>query len=187
MREIPLTNSPLVALVDDEDYERVSAHKWFLVKDEGRVKMTNSGSRYAASPRLHHFIMGKAPKGFEWDHRFGDQLDNRKENLRLATHAQNLFNCKRRVDNTSGYRGVAWDKTNGNWMSYINAHGQRYNLGRFSDPISAAKARDEAAKELHGDFHRTNLTSPHGLSTEVTRVHTKRLRRIDDGGQKCRE
>lgn len=157
MAEIPLSQG-LVALVDDEDADLVlSAGKWC-------VSRGGSGDAYAARNvlrsdgtrrllKLHHFLTG-------WsyvDHRNGNGLDNRRGNLRCATHAENMQNVGIRVDNRSGYKGVCFDKRCGRWMAYINANRRRRYLGYFPSAELAAHAYDEAARDLHGEFARPNF------------------------------
>jgi len=88
------------------------------------------------------------------DHRNGDSLDNRRSNLRLATHAQNSQNKKRERRNTSGYKGVTWNKKSKRWQSSIKSGGKSIYLGLFVDPLEAHNAYREKAIELFGEFAR---------------------------------
>ena len=97
---------------------------------------------------------GKKPKGFQIDHINGNILDNRIENLRLATYAENQWNAKTRVDNTSGIKGVCWHKLHKKWMAQIKSNGTRNYLGLFEDKEEAAKAVRKKRIELHGEFAR---------------------------------
>jgi hypothetical protein len=102
----------------------------------------------------------QAPDGIEVDHENRNGLDCRRTNLRLATHRQNIMNTGLRPANTSGYKGVSWDKENQKWRASIRAYGRSYNLGRFSTKEEAARAYNEAASRLHGSFARLNLICP---------------------------
>lgn len=142
----------LYTLVDAEDYDRVIRFFWHH----------NSGyacCRHSALPkhqrRLHAFVLGAEP-GQKIDHVNGDRLDNRKANLRFATSAQNARNTVRQtfVGKTSKFKGVT--KVNGRWIAQVTVNGLSCKLGTFSDEEEAAKAYDEAAKRLHGEFARTN-------------------------------
>lgn len=86
------------------------------------------------------------------DHINGNGLNNRRENLRLATQSQNQMNTSRNSNNKSGYRGVYWDEQRKKWSAQITADGKYRNLGRFNTPEEAHAAYCEAAKEYHGDF-----------------------------------
>jgi len=91
------------------------------------------------------------------DHRNHDTLDNRRENLRVATRSENCRNRMRRVDNRSGFKGVSWNRERGQWRAQIWTGSTNKLLGTFADPVSAAKAYDEAACERHGEFALLNF------------------------------
>jgi hypothetical protein len=155
-KQIPL-NKGRVATVDDEDYERISRFRWssgcsgkhwYAIRAEG---WPNRKTIY-----LHRQILN-APAGTEVDHINGDTLDNRRENLRLATRAQNNQNRGARAGSSSGYKGVSWNPDKGRWAAEIVANGKRTKLGCFADPKDAARAYDAAARQLHGEFAKTNF------------------------------
>lgn len=85
----------------------------------------------------------------EIDHRDKNPLNNAFENLRPATHAQNHQNISLRSDNTSGYRGVAWDKQASKWTAYINVEGRKRHLRYFATKEAAVAARFEAQRALY--------------------------------------
>jgi hypothetical protein len=145
------------ATVDDGDYERTNAHKWTAVKyPRSNTLYAVKGSR-GNCERMHIFIL-KYQSGELVDHRDGDGLNNQRSNLRKCTHAQNMQNrIVRQSNNTSGFKGVTWDKGHNKWRSMINKDNKRSHLGYFTCLIKAAKAYDRAAKELHGEFARTNF------------------------------
>lgn len=89
------------------------------------------------------------------DHINGNPLDNRRENLRLATRSQNMANSTRRSDNTSGYKGVCWDKGMQKWRAGLSVNGKTRYLGCFDSPEQAHAVYLEAAKALHGEFARS--------------------------------
>lgn len=150
-REIPLSKG-MVAIVDDEDYERVAAHKWhFQYKGYASRSVHNGGDRY--SEFMHRFIMNAGP-GIQVDHVNLNTLDNRRENLRFATAAQNRFNEPAMKSNTSGFKGVSWSKPCGAWRAYITIGYKQHHLGLFATPQQAAEARRAAADKLHGEFAR---------------------------------
>lgn len=155
MKTIPLTQRK-VAIVDDEDYEYLSQFKWHAEKVgntyyAGRKMVKEDGKR--TTTYLHNEIM----QAKMVDHKNRDGLDNRKENLRICTHAQNMQNRKKNRNNTSGYIGVTWEKRDKKWSATIMVDKRKISLGHYSDPVEAAKAYDTAARTYHGEFSKTNF------------------------------
>jgi len=103
-----------------------------------------------------HQQLVTVPEGFEIDHVNRNGLDNRRENLRLVTHTQNLANSKLNSRNTSGFRGVALDKKRRKWFCSIRVSGKTKALGRFTDPKAAAHVWNQAALEAWGSFANLN-------------------------------
>ena len=89
------------------------------------------------------------------DHRDGNPLNNRWDNLRLASHANNAANRARLRTNRSGFKGVCFDSRRGKWMAQITKGGRRYMIGRFATPEDAHAAYVAKARELFGEFART--------------------------------
>jgi len=92
------------------------------------------------------------------DHINGNGLDNRKENLRLATRSQNMQNSKKRKKTSSKYKGVGWSKKTKKWRARIwTVSGKCIHIGYFVSELDAAKAYDEKAKELFGSYYSPNF------------------------------
>lgn len=154
MKEIELSNG-MVALVDDEDFDRVNQFSWH--HDAGRafrnvVKTTNKiVSR--KTQKMHRFILELSDPQIKVDHKNRNALDNRKENLRIATTSQNNANKEKYLgDCSSKYKGVYYSKDRNKWMAYIRIDGKMKNLGRFSLEEDAALAYNRAALEAFGEF-----------------------------------
>ena len=146
MKTIPLSNSDQVALVDDEDYEWLMQWHW---------KLDTNGYAYTSIRiPMHRMILGVEEN--EVDHRDSISLNNVRSNLRPATTAQNQWNRGKPSDNTSGFKGVSWFAPSNKWVARVQANGKRYHIGYFDDPVEAARAYDRRARELHGEFARTN-------------------------------
>lgn len=88
------------------------------------------------------------------DHKDCDGLNCVRGNLRLASNTENSRNQRISSRNTSGYKGVTWNKKSGKWQAGIKFDGKSYHLGLFDDPALAHAAYCEKAKELFGEFAR---------------------------------
>jgi hypothetical protein len=88
------------------------------------------------------------------DHEDLDETNDRWSNLRSATKSENGANCGPRASNTSGFKGVIWNKANRNWNAQIRVRGQQMYLGRFNTAEEASAAYANAAREHFGDFAR---------------------------------
>lgn len=157
-REIPLTKG-YVALVDEEDYERISAYKWFAcVKPHGVYAARRTGwvdGRRGYIP-MHRAVLGDPPaEQLTVDHIDPNRtLDNRRSNLRWADHRGQMANRRRPSNNTSGHKGVSWNSNAGKWMAQIQHCKKSINLGYYDTPELASKAYAAASAKLQGEFAR---------------------------------
>lgn len=101
---------------------------------------------------LHRMIMGVTDPKVLVDHIDGNGLNCRRENLRVTDHTGNACNASLRSDNTSGYKGVGYNKKARKWVATIQKDGKRKHVGTFATPELAAEAYARAAEELHGEF-----------------------------------
>jgi hypothetical protein len=108
----------------------------------------------AAASLAWLYMTGSWPSSGEIDHKNNDPSDNRWVNLREANRSQQGVNTRLRTDNTSGSRGVCWDKKARKWMAYVNLHGKQFFCGYFDTIEEAKAARDAKASLLHGEFAR---------------------------------
>jgi hypothetical protein len=124
--------------------------------DKAGYRIINVEGRLYRSARLaHFFVVGAWPEG-QIDHRNMDKGDDKWENLRLATHAQNNQNKRINSNNSSGSKGVTWNKAAGKWQAQITFEGKARYLGLKDDKRDAEELYASAAKRLYGDFARTN-------------------------------
>lgn len=134
------------ALVSPEDYAALSQYNWTLDKGYA-IRMVNvtdeNGLRKRVKVQMHNEVL-RAGAGKEVDHRNHNRVDNRRENLRLATRSQNVANTRPRAGK---YKGVAWNKRDCRWHAQIGVNGARLWLGRHTCPKAAARAYDLAALE----------------------------------------
>lgn len=153
MKEIPLTKGRM-ALVDDEDFEVLSRHKWHYAAAGYACWREYSGQKSKVH-FMHRYILNAKP-GMTIDHINGNSLDNRKSNLRICSQQQNVWNMKKPRHNTSGYKGVSWDKERKRWAAYIKINKKKIYLGRFMSIKAAKEAYNKAAIKLYGEFARIN-------------------------------
>lgn len=156
-REIPLQNGK-VALVSECDFERVSQYRWSCDNNGYACRMESffvDGKRKRRKILLHRFVTG-TPKGTDIDHRNRVRLDNRRENLRVATRSQNTANSSY-VTGASRYKGVSHYKRNGKWRAEITVNRVRRHLGTFACEVDAARAYDMAALAAWGEFAYLNF------------------------------
>jgi hypothetical protein len=137
--------------IDSEDEELVKTHTW-SVQADGYVAAYNSGSSVIS---LHQFLMG-FPKEII-DHADRNPSNNRRSNLRIATHIENMYNRKRQSNNTSGFIGVYYNKKEKVYIARVTAERVTYLLGGFHNAVDAALTRDLAALRYHGEFAHLNF------------------------------
>lgn len=158
MKTIPLTKG-LFAIVDDDDFDRVSRFKWYASRTRGanyavrNKPMVNGGKR--GPLYLHRMILFLETEKHPFvDHINRNTLDNRKCNLRTCNNSQNLGNQAMR--NSTGFKGVFLDKQKNHYFASITCNYKISFLGIFKNPADAASAYDKAAEKLFGEFARTN-------------------------------
>lgn len=152
MKTIPLTRG-LVAIVDDEDYERLNEFKWHANSEGYAVRAVRNDVREQVRIRMHRSVQGISAIDIRCvDHINGNRVDNRKENLRVCTRAENQANRKAQRNNTSGFKGVHWVKRSQKWTAQIMTGGKSHSLGYFETAEAAYSAYKIACAELHGNF-----------------------------------
>jgi hypothetical protein len=147
---------PRYAKVDPADYNRLRKYEWFASSKAGSCFYARRRSVAAKEKEkliyLHREII-KVPDGMFIDHINHDSMDNRCANLRLATHLQNTYHRRKRLDaKTSNYKGVYWKKAHRKWAARIGFQKKEIHLGYFENEIDAALEYDKAAKKYHGEF-----------------------------------
>lgn len=161
--------------VDDKDYECLSSQKWFLRKSHNNFYVSRSTNGRLTD--MHRMIVNP-PKRMTVDHANGNTLDNRRENLRIASQSQNNSNKNApNVPKTSKYKGVFWSKDNHHWKAMATLDGKTYGAGSYTDEVHAAMAYNALALRIHGEFAKLNgIPSEYvGTNPESTRLlHGKR-------------
>ncbi len=155
MKKVPISGKLGVGkytLVDDDDFERVIQHKWYLVWHDNRYYVANN-KRF----KLHWFILNT-----KWiDHKDNNPLNNTKENLRPCNKSQNNMNMVKRIYNSkssSKFKGVYLHAKNKKWIAQINITGNAKPtyLGSFINELDAAKAYNNAAIIHFKEFAKLN-------------------------------
>lgn len=143
MKTVATVEGALI-LVDDEDYGLVSSIEWKLVHGYPDSKYGN----------LHRLLF-LPEEGCQVDHVDCDKLNNQKSNLRSVTRSQNQWNKRKSRKNSTGYKGVSFDKFHEKYSAKIKKNGIQRHLGYFDTAEEAAYAYSKAANALHGKYART--------------------------------
>lgn len=144
-------NGRKTALVDVEDYDKLSGSDWFVMKDRN-IEYAARSIGNKRIEKLHFRILGIK----NIDHINGDGLDNRRKNLRPATTRQNGQNRGKFAPAYSKFKGVSWHIRDRRWVASIRAECKDIWLGSFTDEKLAAAAYNKAAKKHFGSFARLN-------------------------------
>ena len=149
--EIQLVNRKQIALIDDEDAEKVLKHRWYLTP-KGYVMTVMYINCVRTTVYLHRFVMGCWTYTQDVDHKSGNRLDNRKSELRLVSRlVQQINRHKHHSSNRSGIRGVAWYSRAQKWRARIKFGGKSIHLGLFDTKDAAIDARRNAEKQYFGE------------------------------------
>ncbi|WP_238537859.1 HNH endonuclease [Zavarzinella formosa] len=148
------------AVIDDEDADMILSHKWHASRGScGKVHAVTTAwdrdKQKHHNIRMHRLILGAKP-GEMVDHITGDTLDNRRQNLRICTNAENQQNSGQRRG-SSKYKGVAWYSRHGKWRVMFNWKGKTHFVGYFDSEVEAALAYNKAVLPLAGEFARLNI------------------------------
>jgi hypothetical protein len=151
MKQIPLWNSDgAFALCDDSDHVWLSQWRW-RVSDEGYAQTSLGGARV-----FMHSMLLSVPGGCVIDHRNRNRIDNRRENLRIASPRENAVNLCRREGAREEFVGVR-QTPSGKWQARVGERGR--HIGLFDSAEEAARARDAVALEEYGEFATLNFAS----------------------------
>ena len=147
-------------LFDKEDYDKIKNYCWHISADN-YVEARNSDGKLIKMRRLIMDVLDEP--AFEVDHVYhnpdgsGREFDNRKFNLRVSTHAENMCNHKLNSRSTSGFSGIRQDKRNGKYIARITKNGKEYHLGVFDNIECAINCRLNAEKEFFQEFQYKEL------------------------------
>ena len=151
---IPLSRGTFT-IVDTKNLRMLNLYKWYMARSYGYKRYARRAEN-GKTIYMHREIMN-APDGMGVDHINGNGLDNRRENLRFCTIAQNRMNSVKIIAKSSGFKGVEWHKSHHKWRARITAAKKEIHIGYFNTELDAAEAYDEKALELFGEFAKPNF------------------------------
>ncbi len=148
MKKISLTQGK-VTLVDDIDYEYLNQWKWYAAKDGNTFYAIRTIKRNGKQTTIHMYQVLAKRLDFQdsADHKNRNGLDNQRSNLRNATQKQQRENQGIPKNNTSGHKGICWDKQRSKWRAQIGHNGKCIYLGLFDNIEDTVKARKEAEEK----------------------------------------
>ena len=143
MKEIILGKGQ-VCLVDDEDFDELNKHKWYMDKVGYARRASRRDKNYKQKSIFVHRVVMKAEKGEIIDHINHNPLDNRKENLRKVSHIENRMNNKS--------KGYSWNNNDRKWKAQIRIKNKLIYLGYFDTEEEAKEARRLGEIKYFGEF-----------------------------------
>ena len=137
---------------DKDCYELIKNHYWYY---DSNGYVTTKIKR-SSQIKLHRLVMN-AKRGEYVDHiihppRKEHKIDNRRSNLRIVTNSQNCMNQSLRVNNSSGYKGISYNKSKNKWIAYIGVNNKYISLGDYERIEDAINARKAAEKRYFGEY-----------------------------------
>lgn len=133
---------------DWDDFDLIKEYCWVEITMGNNYKCLIAHNIYGEGYVRMTALLGCK----HYDHKNRNPFDNRRENLREATHSQNMMNRNISSNNTSGVIGVGWHKKSNQWQSRIYINKVQQTLGMFSDKEEAIKARLVAEQKYYGEF-----------------------------------
>jgi hypothetical protein len=146
MRKIPLSKG-MHATVDDEDFLLLDKHRWYYHHSGYAVRHAKKkDSLECTHVHMHRVILGLVGQGLRCDHIDGDRLNNARNNLRVATHRQNMQNITK--PKSSKYPGVTFHASAKKWQAMIYAEGHSHYIGLFNNEEAAFRAYGDRVQTL---------------------------------------
>ena len=146
-------------IFDREDYQMLSGRYCYVTSNGNGYGYAMSREVDGSQKQVSRLLLNLS-NGDYVDHINGNHLDNRRCNLRIATVSENSQNARIRYDNSTGFKGVSYNKRRSKYRSYINNAGRQLHIGYFDNPEDAARAYDTAARFLYGEFACVNFPQP---------------------------
>lgn len=148
MKTITLTRGQH-AIVDDDAHKSLAQFNWHALRQPNTFYAARNVMRGGKRVTIWmHREINCTPAGSVTDHINGDGLDNRRANLRAATHQENMVNCARWKLSSSKYRGVSWHKGNSNWLAQITVDYKNIYIGAYQTEEEARTAYEKKREEV---------------------------------------
>lgn len=145
-------------LYDADDHQLISKYRWWVTGKHGNQYITAEYSRINGRRRyvpMHRLILGIIDSKLKCDHINHNTFDNRRENLRICNHSENMYNLT--AWGFSKYKGVTYSKSRKRWVSRIRKDGKLFHLGCYHTEHDAALAYDKKALVFFGEFANLNF------------------------------
>lgn len=157
-----------VALIDDDDYERISKYNWWSCNNGYAIAKRKVDGEFKQF-KMHRFIMGE-PEGKIVDHVNRNTLDNRKENLRITDNSGNAWNKRKVHQSPHRYKGLGIEKRGKvpRYKARLAIYNQRISLGAYATDVEAAKAYNVAAEFFHGEYALLNDVDHRGFLIDLS-------------------
>lgn len=160
--------------VDVEDLHKISDKAWSLTKKGYLRHMYRDENNNTRSYSMHQYILGVVGKKVQVDHIDRNKMNNRKSNLRICDSFGNARNRGERKNNTSGFTGVIYKKSENKWYASFSINKKRKYIGGFDDFKDAVIARYRAEQEYYGEY------APHTLQDVINVVGKEKARSLID-------
>lgn len=154
MKSINLTRNK-ITIVDDDLFEELNKFKWHYSDGYAVRSIWNPITKKQSKIWMHRLI-NNTPEGFKTDHVDGNKLNNLHSNLRTATISENNRNRNKQKNNSSGYKGVSWDKRTRKWLVQLSYNKKRVYIGYFNNLEEAINQYDIECKKYHKNFANYN-------------------------------
>jgi hypothetical protein len=159
-----IVETKIFALVDEEDYDSVSKNRWYLMKLYHCDTEILYARRYEGCPKkgnhkailMHREILGATERSQKVDHRDGNGLNNKRDNIRICTHSDNMSNRKMSYKKDIKYLGVHFDKSTNTYKASMRLNGVSHNVYSFPTPELAALAYNDLVRKYKPDFGKLN-------------------------------
>ncbi|MGH0943809.1 AP2/ERF family transcription factor [Bacillus mycoides] len=178
----------MLAIVDDEDYERCMEHIWTgSVDGKTQIKVRSwLDKKKNIYKSLQNFILNNNSKEKVITFMDGNQLNFQKENLKITNRKHVSRKRKGNNNSSSKYKGVSWDKSREKWRAAIMSNGKTMHLGRYDNEDDAALAYNEAAIELFGEHAFQNKIDEDNSANIIASRKTFKPRRNNGNSSKYR-